>query len=203
MKKYNIPIILLGNNKTGKTSFSSVLQNNQDYFGNYTETIGVNYFRRTIINNNKNYKLTIWDLTGSHRFIPIMDSYLNDASFIFLFFSYNDKKSIEDLSIWKELLDIKCKNTNLTVFLFGSWSDVKKKNRDIKLDYIKNVCNNMNYKLYDICSIKTESVNRVIFDILENIDTKLLRKDIDESNTTSENRDRYCFYNMKYCFGIE
>ena len=91
---YNINCVLLGDNKTGKTTFTRSIYKETDINYDFSETLGVDFINKTIIINNNEYKIKFWDLSGSHRFIPIFNTYLQNASIVLIFFSYNDINSI-------------------------------------------------------------------------------------------------------------
>jgi len=146
---YNINCVLLGDNKTGKTTFTRSIYKETDVNYDFSETLGVDFINKTIIINNNEYKIKFWDLSGSHRFIPIFNTYLQNASIVLIFFSYNDINSIYNIRVWVDLL----KTFNIikdNIFLLGSWDDIKLEKTKEELDLIKTIVKDYDYKLYNI-----------------------------------------------------
>ena len=88
-------IVLLGYEKTGKTKFCEYLdgKNNEINFSGYISTSEASYFSKSIIYNNHLYNFDIWDTSGQEKFESLTKFFFKDASIVFIFFNYNNKKS--------------------------------------------------------------------------------------------------------------
>ena len=159
--------LLLGDNCTGKTCFSQALQNRQNIVKPPLQTIGVNYACGKISINGFNYKLSLWELSGSKRFIPIAKTYLKIANIVLLFFSYNDIQSITNLRIWVNILKERV-DKNFKIFIIGSWLDVKNTCNNESKEYIKKIIDKYNYIFYEVISINFHDVERVLKEICLN-----------------------------------
>ena len=80
MGKYTkVKLILLGDTYTGKSSILSMYKNN--YFNeNISATIGVDFVKSTIKQNDNEYSLYIWDTSGQEKFNSIILSYYRNIS---------------------------------------------------------------------------------------------------------------------------
>ena len=90
-----IKIVLLGYKKTGKTKFCEYIdgKNNEINFSEYIETNGASYFSKSIIYNNNLYNIDIWDTSGQEKYESLTKFFFRNASIVFIFFNYNNKKS--------------------------------------------------------------------------------------------------------------
>lgn len=159
--------LLLGDNYTGKTCFSQALHKRKNIETRPLQTIGVNYACGKILLNGFTYKLNLWELSGSKRFIPIAKTYLKIANVVLLFFSYNNIESITNLRIWIDILKERVDN-NYKIFIIGSWLDVKDSCDKESKDYIANIIDYYNYDLYEVISINFNDVKRVLEQICLN-----------------------------------
>uniref|UniRef100_A0A6C0EHR1 GTP-binding protein n=1 Tax=viral metagenome TaxID=1070528 RepID=A0A6C0EHR1_9ZZZZ len=148
METNTLRFIVLGNTKTGKTTYFNRLKDN--YTNKHSTTIGVDV--HTFIHKLYNYnsKIIIWDTAGRKRFKSIVNSYIANNCGYILFFDLNNKESFLSLEKWIE--EIKHYNTckhEHPIFLIGNKKDLLQKvdNHDIgnlvekyKLIYITTSC---------------------------------------------------------------
>lgn len=95
-------LLLIGDSKVGKTSFLSQFQSNE-FFTNYTPTIGVDFAIKTVDIGDSKVKLQIWDTAGDDRFISIVTAYFRGAHGIILMFDITSKNSFDNVSKWVKL----------------------------------------------------------------------------------------------------
>lgn len=111
---YLFKICLVGDSRTGKTTFIESLVKNF-YYESKEKTVGIDFFTYII----DDVKFQVWDTSGNIMFIGIVRSYFNDASGILLFFS--DKKSFDNIDYWIE--EIRKINKKCKLILIQSESD--------------------------------------------------------------------------------
>ena len=111
---YLFKICLVGDSRTGKTTFIESLVKNF-YYESKEKTVGIDFFTYII----DDVKFQVWDTSGNIMFIGIVRSYFNDASGILLFFS--DKKSFDNIDYWIE--EIRKINKKCKIILIQSASD--------------------------------------------------------------------------------
>ena len=117
---YLFKICLVGNSRTGKTTFIESLVKNF-YYESKEKTVGIDFFTYII----DDIKFQVWDTSGDIMFLGIVRSYFNDASGILLFFS--DKKSFDNIDYWTG--EIRKINQKCKIILIQSASEYN-------LDYI-------------------------------------------------------------------
>ena len=72
--------------------------------------------------DGKEMKIIVWDTAGQERFHSIATSTIKNSHGIALCFDVTTKKSFDNLPLW--LKDIKAKNTEIPIVLFGNKCDL-------------------------------------------------------------------------------
>jgi len=203
--KYVFNCILIGNSLCGKTSFSKVLNTNKNNEECLGPTIGVDVTHKSFILDNNEYKIKFWDLSGNHRFIPILNPYIKMADIVLLFYSYDNYISKNDLYIWEDL--IKFHNKNAKIYLIGSWLDKKySENSWYNKNELTLLQNKFPYNLYEINCINLNEVTTTILSILQDYKKNITHKNkiILDTNknfkeTSNSNSPRSCFSSWLSC----
>ena len=127
MKNYvNIKLVVLGDENTGKTKFIEYLITCYDNinFENYIPSNGAAFGARSIIYNNKNYNLEIWDTSGQERYSPLNRIFFRDADMIFIFYNFYERKTFERVKFMIEDVKLGCDNINCICALIGNKYDL-------------------------------------------------------------------------------
>ena len=100
-EKYNyiFKIILIGNSNVGK---SSILKRyiQKVFDDNYSCTIGVDFFMKSITIGEKTIKLQLWDTAGTEKYRSITTGYYRGANAALVVFDLTSKKSFTALNEW-------------------------------------------------------------------------------------------------------
>ena len=92
-------LLLIGDSGVGKSSL--LLRYSDDTYDScYTSTIGVDFKIKTIILDDKVYKLQMWDTAGQERFRSIVSSYYKGAHGIILVIDLTNIDSFNNISMW-------------------------------------------------------------------------------------------------------
>ena len=120
--KNKIKLVLLGDEKTGKTQFGQFLIHGINFcnFENYIPTTGVTYASRILLFNDKLYEIELWDTAGQEKYTSLVNFFFKDADIIYIFFDYNNKKSFERAKFFVNLVKEYCKNKNVVNVLVGN-----------------------------------------------------------------------------------
>jgi len=99
-KKENIiKMLLLGDSGIGK-SCSMVRFFQNEFIQSYITTIGVDFKKKDIILDNKQYEVYVWDTAGNERYRTITMSYLRGSHLLILFYDTTDIRSFDGLEDW-------------------------------------------------------------------------------------------------------
>ena len=170
-------IVILGNVFCGKTSICNRFCRSSIEKG-YKSTVGLEFYSAPIIIDNEyKAKIRIWDTSGLEKYKKIIESYLKKLAGVILVFDLTNKKSFENVKMWKSLFEEFCENKDAPILLFGNKCDITEKieveQKDID-KYAKE--NNM---LYYKCSAKSdinvhEGFTTLAHKIKENAENKKL-----------------------------
>lgn len=91
----NIPlikVILIGNSGVGKTSILNRYFNHS-FESKENVTLNSSFLQKTIISQNKVYKLEFWDTAGQEKFNSILKIFYTNAQIILLVYDITNKES--------------------------------------------------------------------------------------------------------------
>ena len=118
-----IKIMIIGESKTGKTSLISRYCNNE-FYGAYLSTIGIDFQIKNIILNNKNIRLQIWDTAGEERYRNIAKNYFQSSDGFIVVYDISNSESFDKLDNWIEQIKNNAQETSKMI-LFGNKSDME------------------------------------------------------------------------------
>ena len=175
-KKYDyiFKLILIGSSGVGKTS---ILQRyiQKIFNDDYTCTIGVDFFMKSMKIDDKLIKLQLWDTAGTEKFKSITTGYYRGANAAFIVFDLTSRKSFESVSEWIENY-YKYSNPDYErhVILIGNKSDLKNE-RIITENEIDDFVKLNKIKYFETSAKNGENIDECFLFIAEK-----LMKDADE-----------------------
>ena len=186
-KKYDyiFKLILIGSSGVGK---SSILQRYiQKLFNSeYTCTIGVDFFMKTINIRDKSIKLQLWDTAGTEKFKSITTGYYRGANAAFVVFDLTSKSSFDSVSDWIEnYYKYSNPDSEKHVILIGNKSDLKE-NREVTQEQIDNFTLNNKIKYFETSAKNGENIEECFYFIAEKLMNDLEEKGI-ENNINEKN----------------
>ena len=158
---YSYKLIIIGNNGTGKSSLikSAV---SSEFINDYQTTIAFEYSSMMIkVNNDKTYKLQIWDTCGQEIYRSLISNCYRNASLAVLLYSINDMKSFEALDEWVNDLREKA-SSDILIFLVGNKSDLEDE-RVIEFEQGKQYSKDKNLHFFAETSAKIRNNAKDIF----------------------------------------
>ena len=181
-KKYDFifKIILIGNSSVGK---SSIIQRYiQKIFNDeYTCTIGVDFFMKTIDINEKLIKLQLWDTAGTERFKSITTGYYRGANAAFVVFDLTSRVSFNSISEWiQNYYNYSNPNSEKNVVLIGNKSDLKE-SREITEEEINKFVVNNNIKYFETSAKNGENIDECFYYIAEKLMNDMKEKGQDNN----------------------
>ena len=131
-KNNKITIALIGDEKTGKTTFHKYLTDQFENFNFdlYQETTGACYGAKELIYNNKKYLLNLWDTSGALKYRSLIKFFIKDADIIFIFYDYSNRQIYVTA---KELLEFAkdiCEKIEITFILIANKYHINKNTKD-------------------------------------------------------------------------
>ncbi len=121
-----IQLLIIGDSEVGKTSILYRYANNQ-FSSFYLATVGIDYFTKDDVIDNKKIKVKIWDTAGQERYKSLTTSFFRNAQGIILAFDLSNAESFENLKYWIQSLNANLgENTQIKKIIFGNKVDLKR-----------------------------------------------------------------------------
>jgi len=89
---------VVGDQGVGKTSIIRALLGQPIH--NLQSTIGIDFFSTTMLANDKDIYMTIWDTAGAERFHSLMHSYLRGSDIIMIVYDITKRNAMQRLTYW-------------------------------------------------------------------------------------------------------
>jgi small GTP-binding protein len=92
-------ILLIGDKNIGKTSIlNRYLYNN--FYEKQKKTIGIDFYKTSIVKNNIMYNLNIWDTSGDNIYDSVIKLYYRGLDVVLLIFDASDLNSLQKIKNW-------------------------------------------------------------------------------------------------------
>lgn len=139
----DLKVVLIGNVSTGKTSILDRYIENV-FKDNNKSTISPNYSHKLIKRNNSMYRLQFWDIPGQDRSPTLTNIFCKDANGIIFCCEVNNKKSKDDILLWKKSLVSFINIDNIPIILMENKCDLlgDESNYNNNIEEIKNFSEN-------------------------------------------------------------
>ena len=119
-------LIFIGDAGVGKTTIINRIQGNP-FQAQYEQTIGVDFYPKTIRFQEMEIRLQMWDTAGQERYKGLIPSYVRNSSIIFLVYDVSNEKSFNNMPGWIEFIK-KIENLeNTLLILVGNKTDIQEK----------------------------------------------------------------------------
>ena len=167
----SIKILLLGESKTGKTSFIRRLCFN-DFNEEFSPTNIIEYNDYFIKMNDYILRMQIWDIPGKEENNLIIKNHSQSTDYAIYFYSVDDKQSFNKICDWYNSLHNKNSNneiSNINSILLGNKKDLSDDKKIITYEQGQNLAKQYKFNLFKEISCKDENDKDNILDIINNI----------------------------------
>ena len=117
-------ILILGESCSGKACVLRRFVENK-YLKNHLATIGIDFKTKTLIINNQEIKLKIWDTVGQERFNNIATQYYKGTDGIVLVYDVTNKISYEKIRDWADQILSNTQQEEISLVLLGNKCDME------------------------------------------------------------------------------
>ena len=186
----SIKILLLGESKTGKTSFIRRLCFN-DFNEEFSPTNIIEYNDYFIKMNDYILRMQIWDIPGKEENNLIIKNHSQSTDYAIYFYSVDDKQSFNKICDWYNSLHNKNSNneiSNINSILLGNKKDLSDDKKIITYEQGQNLAKQYKFNLFKEISCKDENDKDNILDIINIIGSYYYKyRELRVSSFDSEN----------------
>jgi small GTP-binding protein len=169
-KSIKLKLIVLGDQFSGKSSILNRYKN--DVFIDYSvSTIGVDFVTKTIIKDDNEYILHIWDTSGQEKFNSIITSYYRNIVVALLVFDLSNHESFLNLKKWIDNIECYC-NSNIIIKLIGNKCDKKV---EVSHETILELCFDYKIKYIEVSAKENIGITEIFSSVIDTVHEKLTK----------------------------
>ena len=158
-------IITIGDSGVGKTSILKRYVYNS-YNINSLATVGVNFsFKDIVLKNGTKVQLKLIDTAGQEKYKSLAKTYYKNTEGVLFVFSFDDKKSFDNLTNWIDEFKENNGNENIPTLLIGNKSDVPKK--EVDQESINKLLSQHKMKYIESSALNNENIDQIFDDLSE------------------------------------
>ena len=167
-------LLIIGDSLVGKTSILTRFSQNKFSLG-YLSTIGVDYFSKEVIINERKIYVKIWDTAGHERFRTLTQSFFKKGQGLIIVYDVSSQESFENLQYWiEEIHTHAIDSKNIPCIILGNKIDIIE--RVVDKEKAEEYAKSSNYKYFEV-SAKTgegidNSIKYLIQKVIEVLDKK-------------------------------
>lgn len=184
-----IRCLIIGDSGVGKSSIALKYTENK-YNNNIINTIGVEFYSKTIKKNNNLIKFQIWDTAGQERYRTLSVSYYRGTDVVILCYDITKKETFYNLDKWIKEIKTHARE-DIYIILCGCKNDLDNR-RLISYNQAETYANINGFKYFELSAKSGNNINELFEHIMEkniNIPKKINTLEIKNNN----------YYNNKCC----
>jgi small GTP-binding protein len=176
---YMFKLLIIGNSGVGKTSFL-FRYCDSTFTGLYQTTVGIDFKVKTVVRNDKLFKLQIWDTAGQERYRTITTAYYRGAMGFVLMYDITKMDSFLAVQDWSS--QVKSYSwDNAQVVLVGNKSDLEDE-RVVSREQGEHLAEQLGLPFFET-SAKIGSNVPEVFDRLVDLICEAMSKSLDNDPT--------------------
>ena len=188
-------ILIIGDSSVGKTSLLTRYTNGT-FKEEYLATVGLDYYSKDEIFNNKTINVKLWDTAGQERYKSLTQSYFKNAEGVIVAYDITNTESFDNLKFWINSIKTNMENKNvfIPVIIIGNKTDMEE-SREIMTEDAEKFAEENKYKYYETSAKTGEGVDKAIRDLINQIlnqsgndDQKEFRKDSVQIKESTEEK---------------
>ena len=178
-------ILIIGDSSVGKTSILTRYTNGT-FKEEYLATVGLDYYSKDEIFNNKTINVKLWDTAGQERYKSLTQSYFKNAEGVIVVYDITNTESFDNLKFWINSIKANMENKNIfiPVIIIGNKTDMEE-SREIMTEDAEKFAEENKYKYFETSAKTGEGIDKAIRDLINQIlnqsenndDQKEFRKD--------------------------
>jgi small GTP-binding protein len=178
-------LLIIGDSSVGKTSIISRYANGT-FKEEYLATVGLDYYTKDEIIDNKTIQIKLWDTAGQERFKALTQNYFRNAEGVLLVYDVTSTESFENLKYWISSIkdNMEQKNMHIPLIIIGNKIDMEDA-REISIENAEKFAGENNYKYFETSAKTGVGVDDAIRDLVNQVLKQAGPDDQKQSRNTS------------------
>ena len=159
-------LLIIGDSSVGKTSLITRYTNGT-FKEEYLATVGLDYYSKEEVINNKTINIKLWDTAGQERYKSLTQNYFKNAEGVLLTYDITNSESFDNLKEWISSIkkNMEGKDIFIPVIIIGNKIDMEDSRETSKEDAEKFAKEN-NYKYFETSAKTGEGVDDAIRELV-------------------------------------
>ena len=159
-------LLIIGDSSVGKTSLITRYTNGT-FKEEYLATVGLDYYSKEEVINNKTINIKWWDTAGQERYKSLTQNYFKNAEGVLLTYDITNSESFDNLKEWISSIkkNMEGKDIFIPVIIIGNKIDMEDSRETSKEDAEKFAKEN-NYKYFETSAKTGEGVDDAIRELV-------------------------------------
>ena len=161
-------LLIIGDSMVGKTSILSKYSS-KTFNENYLATVGLDFFTKDEIINDKMIRIKIWDTAGQERYKALTRCFFQKAQGVIIVFDVTNQKTFSDLQYWIESMNSHLYDDidSIPVIIIGNKIDLPKRivTKEIAEQYAKE----KNYNYYETSAKTGDGIDVAIKELARKV----------------------------------
>ena len=162
-------LLVIGDTSVGKTSLITRYTNGT-FKEEYLATVGLDFYSKEEIINNKTINIKIWDTAGQERFKALTQSYFRNAEGVMLAYDVTKSESYDNLKDWIASIkkNLEGKNIFLPLIIVGNKIDMEE-SREVDKETAEKFATENNYKYFETSAKTGEGVDEAVRNLVNQV----------------------------------
>ena len=161
-------LLIIGDSTVGKTSILSKYSS-KTFNENYLATVGLDFFTKDEMIDNKIIRIKIWDTAGQERYKALTRCFFQKAQGVIIVFDVSNQKSFNDLHFWIESMNTQLSEDidSIPVIIIGNKIDLPK--RVVSKETAEKYAKENNFHYYETSAKTGDGVDNAIKEIARKV----------------------------------
>ena len=161
-------LLIIGDSTVGKTSILSKYSS-KTFNENYLATVGLDFFTKDEMIDNKIIRIKIWDTAGQERYKSLTRCFFQKAQGVMIVYDVTCEKSYNNLKFWIDSLQSNLYEDidKVPIILIGNKIDIPQ--RKIDKEIAKEFANKNNFEYFETSAKTGEGVDNAIKELVKKI----------------------------------
>ena len=162
-------LLIIGDSSVGKTSLISRYANGT-FKEEYLATVGLDYYTKNEIIDNKTIQIKLWDTAGQERFKSLTQNYFRNAEGVLLVYDVTSTESFDNLKYWISSIkdNMKQQDMNIPLIIIGNKIDMED-SREIIKENAEKFAGENNYKYFETSAKTGAGVDDAIRELVNQV----------------------------------